>query len=152
MPLRCNCSIRLCALASRDHQVLPSVVARGLASRRAQAHTPDVAADIDAVDQLAGEAAYRQLAFGQHTVPEDHAVLQRLCDAGVKLAMIDHDTFLANAAFHQHRAAHMAIAVAAALRALVAQALRGSQDPLARQGFQHHARRLQGHTHQSIPN
>ncbi|RMU60307.1 hypothetical protein ALP29_200381 [Pseudomonas syringae pv. avii] len=46
----------------------------------------------------------------------------------------------------------MAVTVATALRAFMAQPLCSIQNPLARQGFEYRTRGLQGYTHQSIPN
>ncbi|MNN64178.1 hypothetical protein D3C81_1796050 [compost metagenome] len=74
---------RFLAIVPLDHQVLPSVIARRLASRGAQAHTPDIAAQLHALTQLASHAAHRQFAQRQHAIPEHRAIFQRLGDAGV---------------------------------------------------------------------
>ena len=59
---------------------------------------------------------------------------------------------LLDAAFDQQRCTHVAIAVAAALRAVIAQAPRTVENPLTGLYLEHCSGRLQGYTHQSIPN
>ena len=114
-----------------QQQVLPGVIARHAAGRRAQAQAKDIAADIDAVDQLAAELALRQLAGGEHAVPVQHAVLLRLRQAGKHLPLLERLAGLAHAPVDQQRRADLAIAVAAALRALEALAPRRIEDALA---------------------
>jgi hypothetical protein len=80
---------RLLAVLPLDHQVLPGVVTRRLAGRGAQAHTPDIATDVDAFADLARQLAHRQLSRRQHAIPQ-HTVFQRLGDAGVELTMVAH--------------------------------------------------------------
>ncbi|MNZ98577.1 hypothetical protein D3C78_1178660 [compost metagenome] len=138
---------RLAAVLALQQQILPGVVARRLAGRGAQAQTEHVAARRLALDQLAGQLAYRQLARSEHAVPVQHAVFQRLGEAGEQLAMVQLDALLAHPAFHQQRGADVAVAVAAALRAVEAEPARRVEDALARQQFQTEAGGLQGNTH-----
>ncbi|MNM82729.1 hypothetical protein D3C81_947680 [compost metagenome] len=142
---------RLAAFAL-DHQVLPGVVAQWLASRRTQAHAPDVATDLDALAHAARQLAHWQLAQGEHTVPEQHTVLQRFGNAGEQLAMITDFAVLTHASFHQQCGADMTIAIAAAVRAFIAQPPRSIQDPFTGFERQHRPGRLQRYLHQSIPN
>lgn len=142
---------RLAALAL-DHQVLPGVIAWRLARRCAQAHAPDIASDLDALGYAAGQLAHRQLAQGQHTIPEQHAVLQRFGNAGEQFAVIADHTVLTHTALDQQRGADMAVAITAAARAFIAQPPRTLQDPFPRFERQHRPGRLQRYLHQSIPN
>ncbi|MNO06838.1 hypothetical protein D3C81_2287920 [compost metagenome] len=66
--------------------------------------------------------------------------------------MVTHEACLLDAPFHQQRGAYMAVTVAAALRAFIAQATCAIENPLAGQDIQDCSRGLQGYTHQSIPN
>lgn len=143
---------RLLAAFALDHQVLPRVIARRPTSRRAQPHAPDVATDLDALTDTARQFAHRQLAKGEHTIPEQHAVLQRFGNAGEQLAMVADFTVLAYPAFDQQRGADMAIAISAAVRAVIAQPPRSIQDPFPGFERQHRPGRLQRYLHQSIPN
>ncbi|MOA49498.1 hypothetical protein D3C78_1723850 [compost metagenome] len=52
---------RFFAIFPFDHQVLPGVIAWRLAGRRTQAHSPDIAPHVSALDHLARQVAYRQL-------------------------------------------------------------------------------------------
>ena len=88
---------------------------------RAQADPVDVAADLFAEAQLAGQLAQRQFTRRQHPVPMQHAVFQRLGEAGEEFAMIAYLAVLAYPPLHQQRRADMAVAVAAALRTVVAE-------------------------------
>ncbi len=125
---------RRVAAVALDQQVLPSVVARRLAGRGAQAHTPNITAHWLAERHLAGEFAHRQLARRQHAIPVQHAIFQRFGQAGEEFAVVAHLAILAYTAFHQQRRADMAVAVAAALRAVVALAPRTVEDTFP--GFQ----------------
>ncbi len=141
----------LAALAL-DHQILPGVITRRLAGRCTQTHAPGVATDLATLDDLTRQAAHRQLTQCEYVIPQQHAVFQRCGDAGVELAMIVDFAGLLDAAVHQQRCTHMAIAVAAALRAVIAQAPRTVENPLTGLYLEHGSGRLQGYTHQSIPN
>jgi len=57
----------------------------------------------------------------------------------VDLAMVTDFTRLLHLPFNQQGCAHVAITIATALRAFIAQALRRIQNPLARQGVQYGA-------------
>ncbi|MNN21883.1 hypothetical protein D3C81_1352190 [compost metagenome] len=127
---------RLTAVLALQQQILPGVVARRLAGRRAQAQAEHVAAHRLALDQLAGQLAHRQLAGRQHAVPVQHAIFQRLGEAGEQLAMVQLGALLAHPAFHQQRGADVAVAVAAALRAVEAEPACSVEDALAGQQFQ----------------
>src|SRR5690606_19558258 len=103
------------------------------------------------IDYLAAQLAYRQFARREHAVPVQHAVFQRFGQAGEQLAMVQFDIALAHSPFHQQGSTDMAVAVAAALRAVVAQTASAIEDALARLQRQGDAGRLQGDVHQSIP-
>ncbi len=120
-----------------DHQVLPGVITRWLAGRSAQADPPDITTHFDALAQLAGKTAHRQLTLGQHAIPEHHARCQRLGHTGMNFAVIERLPRLHYLALDQQSRANMAVAIATALWALVTQALCRIEYPLARQGFQH---------------
>jgi hypothetical protein len=66
--------------------------------------------------------------------------------------MISHTAGLLDPPFYQQGRAHMAVAIAAALRAFITQAPRAIENPLAGQYLKHCSGGLQGYTHQSIPN
>ncbi|MOA12734.1 hypothetical protein D3C78_1327520 [compost metagenome] len=140
------------AVLALDHQVLPGVVARRFAGRSPQTHAPGVAAHLLALNDLTRHAAHRQFSQREHAIPQHDAVFQRLRYASVELAMVTHIASLLDPAFHQQRRAHVAIAVAAALRAFVAQTSCAIENPLAGQYLKHCSGGLQGYTHQSIPN
>ncbi len=142
----------LLAALTFDHQVLPRVITQRFTGRRTQAHPPDVAADVDALTDAARQLAHWQLAQGKHTVPEQHAVLQRFGNAGEQLAMVADFAILANPSFNQQRGANMAIAIAAAVWAVIAQPPCSIQDPFPGFKRQHRPGRLQRYLHQSIPN
>lgn len=119
---------RLAAFAL-DHQILPCVIPQGLAGRRAQAHAPDIATDLDALAYRARQLAHRQFAERQHTVPEQHAVLQRFSDAGEQFTMVPHLAILAHAPLDQQGGANMAVAIAAAVGTVITQAPGAIEDP-----------------------
>jgi hypothetical protein len=104
----------------------------------------DITAYIQALDHLAIQLAHRQLARRQHAIPMQHAVFQRLGQAGEQLAMVQLDTGLTHTPFHQQGGADMAVAVTAALRAVVAQASGTIEDALARLQREGDAGGLQG--------
>ena len=125
------------------------VVARRLACRGAQPYTGHITTHRLAFDYLAAQFAHRQLARRQHAIPVQHAILQRLGQAGEQLAMVQLGAVLPHPPLHQQGGADMAVAIAAALRAVVAKAPGGIQDALAGSNLQHRAGGLQGHFHRS---
>ncbi|MNR42445.1 hypothetical protein D3C85_1609640 [compost metagenome] len=66
--------------------------------------------------------------------------------------MVTDFAVLAYPPFDQQRGADMAIAIAAAIRAVIAQPPRSIQDPFPGFERQHRPGRLQRYLHQSIPN
>ena len=113
----------------------------------AQAQAVHVAADRVAVDQLAVQLAHRQLARQQHAVPDHQAILQRYRQAGEQFARPVFRPVLPHPAFQQLRAAQMAVAVATALRTVVAQAPCGVEDGFAAADVENGAAGLQGYFH-----
>ena len=139
------------AVVALQQQILPGMVARRPAGRRAQHHPADIATNIAQLQYLAAEGAHRQFTGGEHAVPVQHAILQRLGQAGEQLAVIQLGAGLAYPALYQQRRADVAVAVTAALRAVVAEAAGAVENALAELEFEHRARGLQGDFHQSIP-
>src|SRR5690606_4789429 len=69
---------------------------------------------------------------------------------GQQLAMVADFPALSDAAFHQQRRADVAIAIATALRAFIAKALRCIEDAFARPDIEHGAGGLQGNFHMHV--
>jgi hypothetical protein len=128
------------------------VIARRLASRCPQSNPPGITANVYAFSDLTRQAEHRQFSQRKDAIPQYDAVFQRLCYASVELAVVTHIATLLDPTFDQQRCANVAVAVTAALRALVAQAPRPIENPLSGQYLKHCSGRLQGYTHQSIPN
>ncbi len=133
-----------------QQQVLTRVVAWLPPGRQTQEQAYHIAAEVLVVGQLTAQLPHRQFARQQYTVPEHHAVLQRLGHAGQQLAMVADFPALPDAAFHQQGGADMAIAVATALRAFIPKALRRIEDAFARPDIEHGTGGLQGYFHKHV--
>ena len=142
---------RQLAVGTLQQQVLTGLVAQRLACRGAQQDATDIAAQVLDLDQLAGQAAQRQFVRGQYPFPQHFAVFQWLGNAGVEFTTAAFGTILHDPAADQVGGADMAVAIAAALRCIKAQAAHCINDPLAGQQLDHMPGRLQGDFHQSIP-
>ena len=141
---------RLLAVVTTDQQVLAGVIARRSPGRRAQPYPADIAPHVIQRHHLAGQRAHRQFAGRQDAVPLQQAIAQGHRHADIDLAVIDRLAVLADLPFHQQRGAELAVAVAAAVRSAVAEALRGGQDGFAGLGFQYRTRGLQGDLHRRL--